>query len=168
MKRIILTLTMLVTIAACSDTKHVETAAAPDIVDTTSDMSSEDPDATLATELFEGSDNYRYVAQRKMYIRWDLEKETLRPLFSKMFSQHDQYKKRLRMIEDNQLKFLEDARKEMTATARQYGSVSGTPEFEYLVAKKDAAFRSLMEEMVEDENVSEEEKDSLRKALESM
>lgn len=168
MKKIIVPIVLVLLSIACSDTKEKKTVTSNTPIDTALYISVGDPDTALAMAMFTESVKYNYWTQREQYMRWDTEHATIRPLFKAMFGSHVAYKERLKLIESNELRFINDVRNEMTTSARQYGGVSGTPEFTYLVSKKDTAFKTLIAEMLDDENVSEEEKEILKGVLENM
>ncbi|QHS58594.1 hypothetical protein [Chitinophaga agri] len=168
MKKIIVPIVLVFLSLACSDTKEIKATTSDTPIDTTLYISMGDPDTALVMSMFTECTHYNYWTQREQYMRWDTERATIHPLFKAMFGSHDAYQERLKLIESNQMRFIDDVHNEMTTSARQYGGVSGTPEFTYLVSKKDTAFKALIEEMLEDENVSEEEKEILKDVLGSM
>lgn len=168
MKKITVPIALLVFALACSDAKQVKTVAGKGITDTATYMSIGNPDTALAIFMFRECYRYEYSLQREEYIRWETESEKIRPIIFSLFSKHEQYEQRTQQIDANELRFLNDARKEILMSAGEFNAISDMMEFEYLAGRKDSALKVLMEGMLADEKVSDEEKSTLKNTLESM
>lgn len=168
MKKLTVPIALLVCALACSDAKQGKTVAGKGITDTATYMRIGNPDTALAIFMFRECYHYDYPLQRESYIRWEAERGRIHPLIVSLFGTHQEFKQRSLQIDANQVRFLNDARRELAMSADEFNTISDMMEFEYLTGRKDSVLKVLMEGMLADEKVSDDEKSTLKNTLESM
>lgn len=123
------------------------------------------PDTALVFFLYKNFNKYDYDSQREEYIRWDLEKEELRPLFTSLFKNRSNYYLIIDKLERNSITFIEDARRAVLDEYNTYYTITDLIEFEYLLQKKDTVFKEILWDVRRDKRVPFEERVKVKALL---